>query len=359
MNPRPPYLSIVATARNDDHGGNLLGRMHLFLRGLIEQCARHRLPAEVVLVEWNPPVDRPGLAEVLDVPAEPWCPVRVVQVPGDVHHRLDHSEQLPLFQMIAKNVGIRRARGRFVLATNVDLLFNDALMAHLARQRLPEQRMLRIDRTDVAGDVPADAALDAQLDWCEAHIIRENRRDLTLDLRTHEAHRIYHPLDRRNWLLEKLQDWDLIPVVTRKRLHLNGCGDFTLMHRDRWARVRGYPEFAMFSMHLDAVLCTQAHFDGTREMVLEAPMRCYHIEHAVGSGWSPEGQSQLNARLESKGIPQTSNEQFHLTATGMRRKRAPRIYNQPDWGMAEEVFDELLAGSGCVADPCGARAVAA
>ncbi|MDB5305838.1 MAG: hypothetical protein JWO38_40, partial [Gemmataceae bacterium] len=70
-----PYLSVVAAARNDDHGGNLLGRMQLFVNGLLEQCRRHRLPAELVLVEWNPPPDRPRLADALRWPAGSPCAV--------------------------------------------------------------------------------------------------------------------------------------------------------------------------------------------------------------------------------------------------------------------------------------------
>jgi len=79
-----PYLSVVATARNDDHGGNPLYRMQLFVDGLIAQCDRHRLPAELVLVEWNPPTDRPRLAEVLRWPeSDGWCRVRIVEVPPE------------------------------------------------------------------------------------------------------------------------------------------------------------------------------------------------------------------------------------------------------------------------------------
>ena len=29
----PPYLSLVVTARNDEHGGNLLNRMQAFVNG--------------------------------------------------------------------------------------------------------------------------------------------------------------------------------------------------------------------------------------------------------------------------------------------------------------------------------------
>jgi hypothetical protein len=60
-----PYLSVVATSRNDNHGGNMLRRMQIFINGLSEQCRRHQLDAELILVEWNPPSDNPSLAEVL------------------------------------------------------------------------------------------------------------------------------------------------------------------------------------------------------------------------------------------------------------------------------------------------------
>ena len=67
-----PALSIVATSRNDDHGGNLLGRMQTFVDGFAEQCRRHDLAAELVLVEWNPLPDRPPLAEALRWPPPPY-----------------------------------------------------------------------------------------------------------------------------------------------------------------------------------------------------------------------------------------------------------------------------------------------
>ena len=41
-----PYLSVVVTARNDDHGGNLLGRMQIFVDGWLAQARRYRIPSE-------------------------------------------------------------------------------------------------------------------------------------------------------------------------------------------------------------------------------------------------------------------------------------------------------------------------
>ena len=178
-----PYLSLVVTARNDDHGGNLLGRMQAFVNGWIGQARRHRIPSEIVIVEWNPPADRPRLAEVLQWPQDfgP-CWVRFVEVPPELHARFHHAEALPLYQMIAKNVGIRRARGRFVLATNIDILFSSELAEYIGGQRLRCGRMYRMDRHDAMSDVPVGAPVEEQLDYCRSHLIRVNVREGTYNV---------------------------------------------------------------------------------------------------------------------------------------------------------------------------------
>lgn len=168
-----PYLSIVATARNDNHGGNLLGRMQVFVSAWIEQARRHNLSSELILVEWNPPEDRPRLAEALRWPEDTGpTRVRIIEVPAEIHRRYRHAEALPLYQMIAKNVGIRRARGEFVLVTNIDIVFSDEIVRFLAERKLEKGKLYRTDRYDAATDVPVDGTLDEQLAYCRGHIIR-------------------------------------------------------------------------------------------------------------------------------------------------------------------------------------------
>src|SRR3954451_127664 len=178
-----PLLSVVATSRNDNHGENLLRRMQTFVNNFIGQCIRHNLRAELILVEWNPPADRPRLAQALRWPADTGpCQVRIIEVPPELHRRFRHSEALPLFQMIAKNVGIRRARGEFILCTNIDILMSDELVRFLASGKLERGKMYRIDRMDVMTDVPVDAAVEEQLRYCESHYLRVNARDGTFPL---------------------------------------------------------------------------------------------------------------------------------------------------------------------------------
>jgi len=353
-----PHCSIVVAARNDDHGGDLLRRMQLFVSGLLEQCERYKLDAELVLVEWNPPEDRRRLAEELRWPAESGrCKVRIIEVSPEIHRRFQHWQALPLYQMIAKNVGIRRARGQFILATNIDILFSNELIDFLASGRLTGGRMYRVDRYDVPSDVPGESPLEARLAFCRENVIRIAACDGTSNVKTGQYHVVFPKHTWRMRLHQKLQDLCMVPVVHRSRLHTNACGDFTLMAREHWFALQGYPEFDMFSLHLDSVLCYAAFHSGLREHVLRDPLRIYHIEHDTGSGWTPEGEARLNARLKSAAIPSLDDARFAELAVRMRRDRKPLMSNRDDWGMADLQLSESVVGMNTI-KPRGTDTVA-
>ena len=174
--PAVPYLSVVVTTRNDDHGGNPLERLQAFVNCFDEQCRRTGLDAEVIVVEWNPPPERPRVGSLLRLPERCVCTYRFIDVPAELHDGLRYADVLPLFQMIAKNVGIRRARGRFVLATNIDIIFSTELVAYLASQPLKPGHLYRVDRHDVQSDVPVDAGLEAQMAHCATQQLRIHTR---------------------------------------------------------------------------------------------------------------------------------------------------------------------------------------
>jgi hypothetical protein len=103
--------------------------------GWVAQAGRHGLNSELIVVAWNP--------TALRWPDETSrCRVRVIEVPRETP------------PAIAKNAGIRRARGEFILATDIGIVFSDELMEFLASRRLDPGRLYRIDRYDVEGDVP-------------------------------------------------------------------------------------------------------------------------------------------------------------------------------------------------------------
>ena len=162
-----PKVSFVVTARNDNYGGNFLHRMQVFVNALLAQWRQHHLQAELVIVEWNPPENAKPLAEALVWP-DALLPgtVRIVQVPNELHQQLPNSDRMPMFEYIAKNVGIRRARGEYILATNPDILFSDKLIRFLASGKLSHDAFYRVDRYDVARTIPLNVPLEKQLRFC-------------------------------------------------------------------------------------------------------------------------------------------------------------------------------------------------
>jgi hypothetical protein len=174
-----PVLSIVVATRNDDHGGDPRKRLQALVNTLAVQCRGFRLQAELIIVEWNPPADRKRVGDLLRVPSDTPLAVRIVEVPPDIHRTLRHADVLPLFQMIAKNVGVRRARGRFILATNIDIIFSNELVERLASGPLEPGLMYRVDRHDIDSDFPIDGRLAEQMAFCQTHQLRVHARSGT------------------------------------------------------------------------------------------------------------------------------------------------------------------------------------
>ena len=397
---QPPdfHLSVVATSRNDNHGGSLTRRMQHFVDGFVAQCVRHNLSAELILVEWNPPADRPPLSEALRWPEHTGpCEIRIVTVPREMHAQLAHSEKLPLFQMIAKNVGIRRARGRYVLATNIDILFPDACVVYM-RDRLRSGRLYRTVRYDVPAELPQDVPLGDLLSFCWREIFRQHANGNTfvrdgaqwslvtlikarLDprlrylffvapknawewvsrsslrvlrefRRPRSTPEIWLKLQRRvssprHYVKAGVAIWELCKErIVDPWLFTNACGDFTLLSRDDWFLLRAYPEWPIYSFHIDSVLLHQAYRCDIREIDMGRRSGVFHIDHDAGSGFTPEASDQLFARLEAKGIPclDWTNDVVPMLKDmdEMRRHGQSWQFNNDDWGFGGRTLKEQI-----------------
>jgi hypothetical protein len=521
--------------------------------------------------------------DCLEWPDDPSpCEVRFVEVPPEVHRRFRNSEVIPLHQMAAKNVGIRRARGKFVLATNLDIVFSAELMQFLAERRLERRRIYRIDRHDVASAIPVKATADQLVAFCQKNILRvftaeggfefapdglrrleekdivapdggirfgpgwypveryesdpfrwiaaeaeiifqrpqgaeprllldaeagpsaggdslpvdvldpegsvlasatlkgrcqlrlhipdhifsgtvrlrpqggrlpvandarflclrvfglqwegspwqpkfsgprvgNNERQAKIRVRSIEPRQVQLALspgqgssvdnleiklsdragnvlfrvasdrlpavqddeyllmldvgfkflrqgggrefdrERRpapGWLLEvtatrPASDWastnqTASPFAQHMRnpayLHTNGSGDFTLLSREDWCSLGGYAECPIWPMHIDSLFCYAAHHAGIQEVVLRKPMAVFHIEHLSGAGWTPEGERERVARIESKGVSVIQYQDLMNWIGQMRRFNAPAIFTRSNWGLADVELPETTLG---------------
>ncbi len=323
-------------------------RMQVAIAGLLQQLERHRIESELILVDWNPPAGRPPLKDVIRWPRRmQFCTVRVVVVPPAVHGRYPHSSAIPLIAVRAVNCGIRRARGEFVLPGVIDLLYSDDLMAFISQKALCEGARYRVDRYDVERSVVQCETLDEQLEHCGENVIRV------------AAEQPAKPRLLR-WTRRHL------PV-----LHTDACGDFQLMSRRQWRRLRGYREADSVAAHVDGLLSYASYAAGVREVVLRDPMRVYHIDHddkftdQIQSTKLPLEERLVSACLPAalrrrataayrltmvalgykikttvRGVPTMSHADFGRMCRDIVAGRRSFVLNNEDWGLGGDSIEE-------------------
>jgi hypothetical protein len=181
------------------------------LTATIEWNVRH-LVKEVVFVEWNPPSNRPLLSTVL---AKRFSHVRAYVVPTEIHRRFCQNEHLALMEFHAKNVGIRRARSNWIIATNADAAFGVDVAYTIRNSPLSPDVIWTAQRIDIP--------------WRE---MRDTPIGIA-DLLTYRR---------------------MIPYESL------GTGEFILASRELWRRARGYNE-ALTRHRIDCDLV------GTAQMV--------------------------------------------------------------------------------------------
>jgi hypothetical protein len=336
------YLSIVAASRNDHHGGDILKRMTLFMNGLIAQANRHRLPAELIMVEWNPPENRPLLHTVLPNPGPgDYLKVRYIIVPNEIHRRYKRADEIPLFQMIAKNVGLRRAKGEYILCTNIDILFSDPLFRILATRNLRRDTFYRANRCDVPDCIDPTWGLDTQLAWCGQNTIRRLGMDARFKNINLEQLGLNHRAAQR-WFINKLARglrmfW---PPEKIKYFQIDSyaCGDFTLMSREAWLDIEGYLELDLYSIHIDTLGLIAATSLGFRQHIFSRDACIYHIDHPVG--WLAMNPVDKIRFLESR--PGIDYGLVLETGLFALREKARLPINSPNWGFADQVFEEYV-----------------
>lgn len=344
-----PYLSVVVATRDDNHGGDPQARLKAVLGVYMKQTEALQFPIEYIIVDWNSPKGSAGIYPQVNAWGykSDYLKIRVIKVSGGVHRKLDEAK-IPFYQMIAKNAGIRRAKGKFILASNIDIFLDDALIRLLSKKNLDEKRMYRSDRVDLDHKILKNLSSIKKFSDFEKIATRKHTRiksvmrtDLRVFLQSQnfEIPSFSSRVPAAKYLKEKLRLWKKRFGISGSRgfdLHTNGCGDFTLLSQKGWHALRGYPEIKAFSFHIDSIFCHQAHESGFFEHVFSDQFAHYHIDHS--DGWTPETNDQLIAKLRKNKIPFIEN-QFELLVEACRRAKKP-LFNPPDWGLFQNLLPE-------------------
>jgi len=262
--------------------------MNIFMKALIAQTNKFQLHCELVFVDWNPPSDRQLLHEVLIKPAEDdFLTCKYIIVPNSLHKTLAFNEILPLYQMIAKNVGIRRATADFILCTNIDLIFSDPLMAKLKNTDLKEDIFYRANRCDVPSDIDENLSVEKLIEFCETNVLKINGLDPTKRYNPNQysesfifRYRIFS--GGAKYYQNQFFKRPIHPYHQIKMLDLDACGDFTMMHKNSWERINGYYELEMYSLHIDSIAIIAAYSIGLKQETFPVKECTYHISHSGG-----------------------------------------------------------------------------
>jgi hypothetical protein len=244
---------------------------------------------------------------------------------------------MPHFEYLAKNAGIRRAEGEFVLATNPDLIFSQELMRFISRGGLSRECFYRTNRYDLAYPVPIQLSLDQKLTFSKRNTFRRNKHHETVVLQLH--HRVI------DWLESKSNSWGhklgrepkKETITDMDDVHTNASGDFMLMARDSWFELNGYPDIFTHS-HIDSIMCWAAASIPLKQVVMKRPLCIYHQEH---------DRSAHEERPLTDYLPWIKRIQGALNAG------KPFIYNDEDWGLAGEELEEHIMIGGIKTDENG------
>lgn len=338
-----PYLSIVGWTRNDGYTDDYVRRTNLAIGFLARQLDRHRIPSEIVIVEWNPPTDRPLLSEILALEGvNSHVTVRFITVDGRYHQGAEGWQVRGMHGGNAANVGLRRARGRFVTPKAVDTFYSESLVQKIAKMELDDQSVYRCDRSDVFPDATWLECPDESLLEALAQNVVQRHGRLT------------HSID---W---KIRD-----------LHTNGCGDFMLMSAKTWHAIRGYQKDpTVLCLDADSIALHAAAAHGAREVCWQDDCTVLKVQHTnthaqrtttIWKDWQHDldryllskNRRELAAKLRIwldyprrrvRGIEEilapSIERNFVAKATRFARNDTSLVTNTQDWGLARETLPE-------------------
>jgi hypothetical protein len=280
----PFSISLVLTGRNDDYGGNFIGRLIRTLRFNHQQLASRGIAHEIVFVEWAPPRDRPRLFDLVlaAVPEVDRSICTCYEVDERYQQELALHPSLAYLEFVAKNVGIRRARGRFVLTTNCDVFLGRAILDLFQRESLKPGVVYRAPRHDI--DLGEGSR---HVDWT------------TLE----DPHILTRPVR-----------------ALKPPFFSGGTGDFILLDRESFHRVRGFNEvYRVARFGIDRNFLVKALSSDLTIEDIGGPV--YHLSH--------EGSFRENRHAYAG--------REHEAHWGKTRWHARGVIyaNPPTWGLAQ------------------------
>lgn len=336
---KTPLISFVLAGRNDNYGGDFKLRLQRCVTNLFTQLKAHQIPSEIIFVNYNPLPDN-QIEHFISWPQSiDLIQIRIITVPTNLHSIFVENykvKNVPVLEYPAKNAGIRRANGTYILSMNPDIIIDDAFFGTI--NQLKKDNYYRCNRLDFqlddANSLPAD-----WIPFIKKNVIKVWVKAISKEIKigSFSKYKFYLIL-----LLQKLEiiRYSLLRALNflwstklhpkaENKFHCNVSGDFMLMHKEHWNTLTAYKENSYLALHVDALMVVQAATLGLKEVVMKYPI--YHQEH----------ERRYDAKKENVDF-RDAYMIFQEDAQKMIKNKKPLQYNSIDWGFANSKLEEIL-----------------
>lgn len=336
-----PYLSIVIAGRNDNYGGDFRQRLQNCVNWTFLQLTKEKISSEIIFVNYNP-LPEPAIEKFISWPSSnELVTVKILTVSSETHNefvKYQGVKNVPVLEYVAKNTGIRRAKGEFVLSMNPDILMDERLFQNFKNFR--EDCYYRCNRFDYSDDleINAETVLFHKLKnritqiWFKGNYVKVDGINIfsyyfhwfmkTINNfwkgNTEKIQFVLNPF-RINVYTHNVEFW----------YHCNAAGDFMLTARKNWHRLNGYRENAYISLHTDSLFVIQAATAGISEKTFRYPV--FHKQHERRYDALKENDEQRKIYLDYQ----------HIAKNMVKRKKT-EIFNNDDWGLKNAPIMETL-----------------
>lgn len=303
-----PYLSIVFTGRNDDYGKGFIDRAKYFFYYLYKTFNDiHKIAnLEVIVVDYATADDRKPLHSLFSShlreltrefsqDKENGLKIRFIQVPESFHKQLPNTK-VPFLEYWAKNIGIRRAHGEFVLAMNPDSLLSTEFM-HLVSCKFFNHGLLY---TSTRIDMEEEDSLS--IDKKEKFIHRIFEEPKIQWLNSFRANPLLNESYKKQIETQKSHD-NRTSYRKMEYLRLNldfewGFGDFQMLSKVLWNSIDGFGQFPTNS-YVDNLLFAKMQKIISSTFSLNLPAPFIHQYHDMVSRKRPHSITPIqNAMIE-------------------------------------------------------------
>jgi hypothetical protein len=124
-------------------------------------------------------------------------------------------------------------------------------------------------------------------------------------------------------------------------LDTKACGDFTMMHRDAWEKIQGYPELDLYSIHIDSMGIIAAKACGYQQHIFPHQACIYHIDHF--NGW--ESMTALDKVNFINRKPGIGWDIVAETGLQLLQEKTSYNFNTDTWGFMDYNFEEVIFNS--------------